>query len=127
MILSGVKTMKKVLVVDDSDILRRIIVFNLKAAGYEVHEAVNGQEGIQKIKELNPDVICLDIMMPIMDGFSVLKIMQGEEINIPVIVLTAKGGEEDESTAKSLGAKEVLTKPFSPKNLVEIVKKLEGK
>jgi DNA-binding response OmpR family regulator len=116
--------MKKVLVVDDSDILRRIIVFNLKAAGYEVHEAVNGQEGLEKIKSINPDVICLDIMMPIMDGFSVLKVMKGEEINIPVIILTAKGGEEDEKTALSLGAKRVLTKPFSPKQLVECVNSL---
>ncbi|MCP5455669.1 MAG: response regulator [Thermotogae bacterium] len=118
--------MKKILVVDDSDVLRKIIVFNLKTSGYEVHEAVNGEEGLKKIKELNPAIVILDIMMPIMDGFAVLANLQKESINIPVIVLTAKGGDSDEENATKLGASKVLTKPFSPKQLVENVKELLG-
>ena len=118
--------MKKVLVVDDSDVLRKIITFNLKTAGYEIYEAVNGEDGYNKIKEINPDVVCLDIMMPIMDGFTVLKKLKEENINIPIIVLTAKGGESDEVYAISLGAKKVMTKPFSPKLLLDTIKEIAG-
>ncbi|BBE30877.1 response regulator [Tepiditoga spiralis] len=118
--------MKKVLVVDDSDVLRKIITFNLKTAGYEIYEATNGEEGYNKIKEIKPDVVCLDIMMPIMDGFTVLKKLKEENINIPIIVLTAKGGESDEVYAISLGAKKVMTKPFSPKLLLDTIKEIAG-
>jgi DNA-binding response OmpR family regulator len=65
-------------------------------------------------------------MMPIMDGFTVLKILKDEGMDIPVIVLTAKGGEDDEQNALSLGARKVLTKPFSPKQLIDTVKSLVG-
>lgn len=118
--------MKKILVVDDSNILRRIITFNLKSAGYEVLEAVNGKEGLDKINSENPDMVFLDIMMPIMDGFTVLKQLQKNKCEVPVIVLTAKGGEDDEGTALNLGAKKVLTKPFSPKLLIDTVKEILG-
>ncbi|MGM0640156.1 MAG: response regulator transcription factor [Thermotogota bacterium] len=118
--------MKKILVVDDSNILRRIITFNLKAAGYEVLEAVNGKEGLETVENENPDMIFLDIMMPVMDGFTVLKELKSKEYSKPVVVLTAKGGESDEETAISLGAKRVLTKPFSPKLLVDTVKEMLG-
>jgi DNA-binding response OmpR family regulator len=122
----GGNLMKKILVIDDSNILRRIITFNLKSAGYEVIEAINGKEGLEKIESDNPDMIFLDIMMPIMDGFTVLKELKNNDSQIPVVVLTAKGGESDEETALNLGAKKVLTKPFSPKLLVDTVKELLG-
>ncbi|OQY10417.1 MAG: two-component system response regulator [Marinitoga sp. 4572_148] len=115
---------KKILIVDDSDVLRKILSFNFKKEGYEVYEAHDGEEGLQKIKEINPDVICLDIMMPKMDGFTVLKKLKEENLKYPIIVLTAKGGEEDEDLALSLGALKVMTKPFSPKSVVEIVKQV---
>jgi CheY-like chemotaxis protein len=118
--------MKKILVVDDSNVLRRIITFNLKSAGYEVTEAVNGKEGLDKIESGNPDMIFLDIMMPVMDGFTVLKELQKINSEIPVVVLTAKGGESDEEMALNLGAEKVITKPFSPKLLVDTVKELLG-
>lgn len=115
---------KKILIVDDSDVLRKILSFNFKKEGYEVYEAHDGEEGLQKIKEINPDAICLDIMMPKMDGFTVLKKLKEENLKYPIIVLTAKGGEEDEDLALSLGALKVMTKPFSPKSVVEIVKQV---
>jgi DNA-binding response OmpR family regulator len=118
--------MKKILVIDDSNILRRIITFNLKSAGYQVIEAANGKEGLEKIDSDNPDMVFLDIMMPIMDGFTVLKELKKNDSELPVVVLTAKGGESDEETALNLGAKKVLTKPFSPKLLVDIVKEILG-
>lgn len=119
---------KMILLVDDSDVLRKITSFNLKKQGYEVVEARDGIEALEKLEELKPDLMILDIMMPRLDGFNVLKRMQesDEWKDIPVIVLTAKGGEEDEELALSLGAKKVMTKPFSPIQLLEEVRKEIG-
>ncbi|MFN4200830.1 MAG: response regulator [Fervidobacterium gondwanense] len=116
----------RVLVVDDSDVLRKITVFNLKKIGFDVEEAIDGIDGLEKMKTWQPDVVILDIMMPRMDGFTVLKEMRRDENikDIPVIVLTAKGGQDDEQIALSLGAKKVLTKPFSPTQLIEEVRSL---
>ncbi len=120
---------KLVMLVDDSDVLRKITVFNLKKHGYDVVEATNGEEALQKLSEgVKPNLMLLDIMMPKMDGFTVLKNLKenDEWKDIPVIVLTAKGGEEDEQTAMSLGATMVMTKPFSPVQLIQEVKKVIG-
>ena len=120
---------KLVMLVDDSDVLRKITVFNLKKNGYDVVEATNGEEAIEKLKEgIKPDLMLLDIMMPKMDGFTVLKILKENEEwkEIPVIVLTAKGGEDDEKTALELGATRVMTKPFSPIQLIQEVKRVIG-
>ena len=118
--------MKKVLIIDDSEVLRRITAFNLQKMGYEIREAIDGVDGLEKIKDFHPDLVLLDIMMPRMDGFTVLKKMSEDPSmkEIPVIVLTAKGGEDDEKEALRLGAIKVLTKPFSPKQLVETVKQV---
>ncbi len=120
--------MKKVLIIDDSEVLRRITAFNLQKMGYEIREAIDGVDGLEKIKDFHPDLVLLDIMMPRMDGFTVLKKMSEDPSmkEIPVIVLTAKGGEDDEKEALRLGAIKVLTKPFSPKQLVETVKQVIG-
>lgn len=120
--------MKKVLIIDDSEVLRRITAFNLQKMGYEIREAIDGVDGLEKIKNFQPDLVLLDIMMPRMDGFTVLKKMNEDPSmkEIPVIVLTAKGGEDDEREALRLGAIKVLTKPFSPKQLVETVKQVIG-
>ncbi len=120
---------KLVMLVDDSDVLRKITVFNLKKNGYEVVEATNGEEALEKLKSgIKPDLMLLDIMMPKMDGFTVLKHLKenDEWKDIPVIVLTAKGGEDDEKTALSLGATRVMTKPFSPIQLIQEVKRVIG-
>ena len=120
---------KLVMLVDDSAVLRKITVFNLKKHGYSVVEATNGEEAIQRLSEgVKPDLMLLDIMMPKMDGFTVLKKLKENEEwkNIPVIVLTAKGGEEDEKSALSLGATRVMTKPFSPVQLIQEVKRVIG-
>jgi len=117
---------KKILLVDDSEVLRKIVSFNLKKAGYEVVEAENGKVALERLQEFVPDLMVLDIMMPVMDGFSVLRKMQEREEwkKIPVIVLTAKGGEEDETIALSLGAKRVIRKPFSPSQFLAEVERL---
>ncbi len=120
---------KLVMLVDDSNVLRKITVFNLRKHGYDVVEATNGEEAIQKLSGgVKPDLMLLDIMMPKMDGFTVLKKLKENEgwKEIPVIVLTAKGGEEDERTAMLLGATMVMTKPFSPVQLIQEVKRVIG-
>ncbi|QTA38406.1 response regulator [Thermosipho ferrireducens] len=116
----------RILVIDDSEVLRKITTFNLRKAGFEVFEAVDGIDGLEKMRDVKPDLIILDIMMPRLDGFGVLKQKQKEEDlkEIPVIILTAKGGAEDERIAKSLGASIVMTKPFSPTLLIEEVRRL---
>ncbi|RKX53706.1 MAG: two-component system response regulator [Thermotoga sp.] len=117
---------KTVLVVDDSNTLRRICTFNLKKSGFNVLEAVDGIDAIDKMRANQVDIVILDIMMPRLDGFGVLKEMKRDErlSSIPVIMLTAKGGEDDEKSAVKFGASEFLTKPFSPKELVSRVKEL---
>ncbi len=121
--------MIKVLVVDDSDVLRRISVFNLKRAGFEVYEAIDGMDGLEKMRKVNPNVVILDVMMPNLDGFGVLKKMNEEGLfeKIKVVMLTAKGGDDDAEHALRLGASKFLTKPFSPKQLVEVVNELAEK
>ncbi len=121
--------MKKVLVVDDSDVLRKIVSFNLQKEGYQVFEATNGIEALQVAEKIKPDVIILDVMMPQMDGFEALKRLRSDSSfdSTPIIILTAKGGEEDPRTAISLGANGFLTKPFSPLKLIEEVRRVIGK
>lgn len=121
--------MIKVLVVDDSDVLRKIAVFNLSKAGFETYEANDGLNGIEKMIEIKPEICVLDIMMPKLNGFQVLeKAKQDSELSkIKFIVLTAKGGDNDLENAKKLGAESFMTKPFSPKALVEAVNQLASK
>ncbi len=121
--------MKKVLVVDDSNVLRKIVSFNLQKEGYEVLEARNGVEALQLVEKTAPDLIILDVMMPEMDGFEVLRRLRADPNfrTIPVIILTAKGGEEDQRTAVNLGANGFLTKPFSPLKLLEEVRRVIDK
>ncbi len=118
--------MAHILVVDDSEVLRRIVVFNLVRNGYTVSEASDGEEALQKLKESTPDLVILDIMMPKMNGFEVLKVMKQDEnlSKVPVIMLTAKGGENDLQEGLKLGADIFLTKPFSPGRLVEEVQRV---
>ncbi len=115
-----------VLVVDDSETLRRICAFNLKKSGFTVLEAIDGIDALDKMRANQVDIVILDIMMPRLDGFGVLREMKRDKSlkSIPVIMLTAKGGEDDEKVAIKFGATAFLTKPFSPRELVSKVKEL---
>ncbi|MGB9790683.1 response regulator transcription factor [Thermotoga caldifontis] len=118
----------RVLVVDDSDVLRKIVGFNLSKEGFIVEEARDGVEALERMASAKPDLVILDIMMPRLNGFEVLKRMRTdpELSSIPVIVLTAKGGEDDAKTALQNGANGFLTKPFSPVKLIEEVRRVTG-
>ena len=112
---------RRILVVDDEERMVRFIRLNLEHDGFRVVEAFNGTQAINKIRTSMPDMILLDIMMPDMDGFEVLKIVR-EISSVPVIMLTAKGEEDDRVRGLELGADDYVTKPFSPRELVSRVR-----
>jgi two-component system KDP operon response regulator KdpE len=112
---------RRILVVDDEERMVRFIRLNLEHDGFQVSEAFNGKEAIQKIRDVTPDLILLDVMMPDLDGFEVLETIR-EVSNVPVIMLTAKGEEDDRVRGLELGADDYVTKPFSPRELVSRVK-----
>ena len=99
----------------------RFIRMNLEHDGFQVSEAFNGKEAIEKMRDVTPDLILLDVMMPDMDGFEVLETVR-EVSQVPVIMLTAKGEEDDRVRGLELGADDYVTKPFSPRELVSRVK-----
>lgn len=119
---------KKILLADDDEVILKIEKFNLEKAGYEVITAGNGQDAVEKGREILPDLFILDIMMPIMDGYTALLKLKGYEQtkNIPAIVLTAQEGGIYDKISKELGAIDHLRKPFNPNDLVEKVKDILG-
>lgn len=110
-----------ILVVDDEERMVRFIRLNLEHDGFRVIEAFNGTQAVNKIRSDLPDLVLLDIMMPDIDGFEVLKIIR-EVSSVPVIMLTAKGEEDDRVRGLELGADDYITKPFSPRELVSRVR-----
>jgi two-component system KDP operon response regulator KdpE len=112
---------RRILIVDDEERMVRFIRLNLEHDGFQVLEAFNGTQAINKIRSNLPDLVLLDVMMPDMDGFEVLRIVR-EVSRVPVIMLTAKGEEEDRVRGLEMGADDYITKPFSPRELVSRVR-----
>jgi len=116
----------KVLVCDDERHIVRLIQVNLERQGYIVVTAFDGKEGLEKIRSEKPNLVVLDVMMPYMDGFEVLKTIRREPDteNLPVIMLTAKAQDKDVFEGYHYGADMYLTKPFNPMELVTFVKRI---
>ena len=116
----------KILVVDDEPDALELIGFNLKAAGYEVITAEDGNEALKKARAFLPALILLDLMIPEVDGLEVCKILRREAATagIPIVMVTAKAAELDRVLGLELGANDYVTKPFSPRELVLRVKNL---
>ena len=114
---------RKVLVVDDEPDVLLLCRVNLEFEGYEVVEAADGEEALDKVRVEQPDVVLLDVMMPKMDGWQVLEAMKAEpELkDIPVVMLTAKVQDQDQIRGWSQGAAEYITKPFSPLALSQVL------
>lgn len=112
---------RTILVVDDEERMARFIRLNLEHDGFHVIEAYRGMQAIQALRDALPDLILLDVMMPDLDGFEVLKMIR-EMSTVPVIMLTAKGEEDDRVRGLELGADDYVTKPFSPRELVSRVR-----
>jgi two-component system phosphate regulon response regulator PhoB len=108
------------LVVDDEPDTVELIAFNLQNAGYQVTTAQDGAEALQKARAVQPELIILDLMLPEMDGLQVSKVLQRDPAtrSIPILMLTAKAGEVDRVLGLELGARDYVTKPFSPRELV---------
>lgn len=113
--------MKKILVVDDEKPISDIIKFNLKKEGYDVYTAYDGEEALQKVEEINPDLILLDLMLPKIDGLEVAREVRKTH-NMPIIMVTAKDAEIDKVLGLEMGADDYVTKPFSNRELVARVK-----
>ncbi len=112
---------RRILVVDDEERMIRFIRMNLEHDGFQVAEAFSGKQAIQRIRDVTPDLILLDVMMPDLDGFEALETIR-EFSNVPVIMLTAKGEEDDRVRGLEKGADDYIIKPFSPRELVSRVK-----
>jgi two-component system KDP operon response regulator KdpE len=112
---------RKILVVDDEERMVRFIRLNLEHDGFLVSEAFNGKQAIRQLRDVAPDLILLDVMMPDLDGFEVLQMIR-ELSKVPVLMLTAKGEEDDRVRGLELGADDYIVKPFSPREMVSRVK-----
>lgn len=117
-------TKKRILVVDDEDILRMLITDTLEFEGYLIEEAENGQEGFEMIESNAYDLIILDYMMPEMTGMEVLEKIKPLNLSVPIIMLTAKAQQSDRDLAHENGAKYFMPKPFSPSELVDLVNEI---
>src|SRR5579875_2297236 len=112
---------KKILVVDDEKPISDILQFNLKKEGYSVYCAYDGNEALQLVEEIQPDLILLDIMLPLRDGMEVCREVR-KKYDMPIIMLTAKDSEIDKVLGLELGADDYVTKPFSTRELIARVK-----
>lgn len=110
-----------ILVVDDEVRMVRFIRLNLEHDGFQVISAYNGREALEQVRSALPNLVLLDVMMPDLDGFDVLQRIR-KQSTIPVIMLTAKGEEDDRVRGLELGADDYITKPFSPRELVSRVR-----
>ena len=119
---------KKILVVDDEIAMTKVVEIRLRAAGYDVVLAHDGQEGLEKAKTENPDLMILDLMLPKMDGFKVCGLLKSDARykKIPIIIYTARVQDSDQQLGKEVGADAYITKPFDPQVLLGKIKELLG-
>ncbi|HEX8606099.1 MAG TPA: response regulator [Pseudoduganella sp.] len=119
---------KTILAVDDSSSLRQMVAFSLKAAGYQVVEAVDGQDGLEKARNQVVDLVLTDQNMPRMDGLALIKTLRTRPAyaKTPILMLTTESSDEMKAKGRAAGANGWLVKPFDPQRLIEVVKKVIG-
>ena len=120
---------KKIVLAEDEPQIARLVEFKLKKEGYEVTWKTNGEEALEAIRKEKPDLILLDIMMPVMDGYEVLRRIREDENlkSIPVVMLTARAQERDVVKGIDMGADDYIAKPFHPAELLARVKRILSK
>jgi len=118
----------RVLVVDDDEVIRRLIAVNLQLEGFAVATAVDGQDCLDKVTDIAPDVITLDVMMPRLDGWeTAVQLRESPETaHIKVILITARAQEDDKIHGSTVAADAYLTKPFDPDEMIRVVRELAG-
>lgn len=111
---------RKILIIEDDRDIVEMLEYNLQEEGYETVSALNGEQGIMLASKERPDLIILDIMLPVMDGFEVCRTLKNDDnvAHIPIIILSAKSQETDKVVGLELGADDYVTKPFSPRELI---------
>ncbi len=112
----------RILVVDDEPNIREVVELYLRREGYDVQVTGDGAAALELIDQNQPDLIVLDLMLPVLGGIQLTRILRESHYDIPIIMLTAKGEEQDRIAGLELGADDYVTKPFSPKELVARVK-----
>lgn len=118
---------KKILLVDDAAFMRMMIKDTLKKNGYEeIAEAANGEEAIAAYKEHHPDLIIMDITMPVKDGLEALKELKAMDADIKIVMCSAMGQENMVLEALKFGAKDFIVKPFKPDRIMKTVSSLLG-
>jgi CheY-like chemotaxis protein len=119
---------ERVLVVDDDAVIRQLICVNLELEGFEVHTAEDGQDALEKIRDVDPVVVTLDIMMPRLDGWETAARLRNDPdtAHVKVILLSARAQEADLRRGHGIGVDAYLTKPFDPDELVDAVRRLAG-
>src|SRR5271169_1823866 len=118
----------RVLVVDDDEVIRQLIAVNLTLEGFEVVTAVDGRDCLEKVAEVDPDVITLDVMMPRLDGWVTATQLRRNPAtaNIKVVLITARAQEDDRDRGRQIGVDAYLTKPFDPAEMIRVVRELAG-
>ena len=116
--------MTKILVVDDESDIRRLLIDELTDSGYETIEAGNGAEALDRVYTDCPDIVLLDLMMPVLDGIHVLQVLKfnARTADLPVVLLTAVSADESEQRAMELGVNHYVAKPWEPGTIQTIVK-----
>jgi DNA-binding response OmpR family regulator len=118
----------RILVVDDDEVIRQLITVNLELEGFEVHTAYDGQDCLDKISDVQPDVVTLDVMMPRLDGWETAARIRADDglAGVRIVLLSARAQEADITRGDKIGVDAYLTKPFDPDDLVETVRRLAG-
>ena len=117
--------MAKMLVVEDEPSLQKLLEYQLKRIGHEIRVAPDGQQALEMVKSDRPDLVLLDVMLPVMGGFPVLKNLQDDKTtnDIPAIILSVKGRQHDIAAGIEKGVFDYITKPFNIPNLAERIEK----
>ena len=119
-------TLGRVLVVDDDEVIRQLIAVNLQLEGFDVETAVDGQDCLDRVRSVAPDVITLDVMMPRLDGWMTAVQLRAdpETAHIRVVMITARAQERDLARGHEIGVDAYVTKPFDPAELIRTVRSL---
>ena len=117
-------TQKKILIADDNENIREALTYLLEDEGYSLSMAKDGAETLVKVREVHPDILFLDIMMPEINGYDVCRVIKNDPDlkNIYVIMLTAKGQVAEQERGRAAGADEYIVKPFSPMEILAKIK-----
>src|SRR6202042_3003667 len=125
---SVTQALGRVLVVDDDEVIRQLIAVNLQLEGFDVETAVDGQDCLDKVVTIDPDVITLDVMMPRLDGWvTAMELRKNPDTShVKVVLITARAQDDDRNRGHQIGVDAYLTKPFDPAEMIRVVRELAG-